>query len=43
MTRFPNPAVHGQDGEIEVHQWHELEDCDPSKAIDRYKRNEGFG
>lgn len=33
-TRFPNPAVHGQDGEIEVPPLYELKDFGPNEAID---------
>jgi hypothetical protein len=32
--RFPNPAVDGKDGEIEVRQLFELDDFAPSKALD---------
>jgi hypothetical protein len=35
--RFPNPAVDGREGEIEVRQLFELEDFGPSKAIDRFR------
>jgi hypothetical protein len=40
--RFPNPAVDGRDGEIEVRQLFELEDFGPSKATDRF-REMGIG
>jgi hypothetical protein len=36
--RFPNPAVDGKDGEIEVRQMFELEDYGPSDAVDRFAR-----
>ena len=35
--RFPNPAVDGQEGEIEVRQLFELEDFPPSEAIERFR------
>jgi hypothetical protein len=35
--RFPNPAVDGKDGEIEVRQLFELEDFGPSEAIERFR------
>ena len=35
--RFPNPAGHGLDGEIEVRQLFELEDFGPSKALERFR------
>ena len=35
--RFPNPAVDGKEGEIEVRQLFELEDFAPSEAIDRFR------
>ncbi len=35
--RFPNPAVDGKEGEIEVRQLFELEDFDPSEAIERFR------
>jgi hypothetical protein len=35
--RFPNPAIGGKEGEIEVRQLFELEDFGPSKAIDRFR------
>ena len=35
--RFPNPAVDGKAGEIEVRQLFELEDFEPSEAIDRFR------
>jgi len=40
--RFPNPAVDGKEGEIEVRQLFELEDFSPSKAIERF-RDMGVG
>jgi len=35
--RFPNPAMFGKDGEIEVRQLFELEDFGPSEAIERFR------
>ena len=35
--RFPNPAIGGKDGEIEVRQVFELEDFGPSEAVDRFR------
>jgi hypothetical protein len=35
--RFPNPAIGGKDGEIEVRQFFELEDFGPSEAVDRFR------
>ena len=45
--RFPNPAIGGKDGEIEVRQLFELEDFEPalgtkSEAIGRF-REMGIG
>ena len=40
--RFPNPAVDGKEGEIEVRQFFELEDFGPSEAVDRF-RDMGMG
>ncbi|WP_211163296.1 YciI family protein [Aromatoleum diolicum] len=34
---FPNPAVDGKQGEIEVRQLFELEDFGPSDAIERFR------
>jgi len=36
--RFPNPAIGGKDGEIEVRQLFELEEFAPSEAIDRFRK-----
>ena len=36
--RFPNPAVDGQEGEIEVRQLFELDDFGPSEAAERFRR-----
>jgi len=36
--RFPNPAVDGKEGEIEVRQLFELEDFAPSEAIGRFRK-----
>jgi hypothetical protein len=38
--RFPNPAVDGGQGEIEVRQFFELEDFGPSEAIERFRELE---
>jgi len=35
--RFPNPAGHGKEAEIEVRQLFELEDFAPSEAIERFR------
>jgi hypothetical protein len=35
--RFPNPAIDGKDGEIEVRQLFELEDFGPSEAVERFR------
>lgn len=35
--RFPNPAVDGNEGEIEVRQLFELEDFGPSDAVERFR------
>jgi hypothetical protein len=40
--RFPNPAVDGKAGEIEVRQLFELEDFGPSEAVERF-RDMGVG
>ncbi len=40
--RFPNPAVDGNEGEIEVRQLFELEDFGPSEAVERF-RDMGVG
>lgn len=36
--RFPNPRGEGQDCEIEVRQMFDLEDFEPSEAIERFRR-----
>src|SRR5256886_15679311 len=36
--RFPNPALDGKDGEIEVRQLFELDDFGPSEAVERFRR-----
>jgi len=36
--RFPNPALEGKDGEIEVRQLFELEDFGTSEAIERFRK-----
>jgi hypothetical protein len=38
--RFPNPAGEGKEGEIEVRQLFELEDFEPSAAIERFREME---
>jgi hypothetical protein len=40
--RFPNPAIGGKEGEIEVRQLFELEDFGPSEAVERF-RDMGVG
>ena len=35
--RFPNPAIDGQQGEIEVRQFFELEDFEPSESVERFR------
>ena len=35
--RFPNTAVDGKEGEIEVRQLFELEDFAPGEAVDRFR------
>lgn len=35
--RFPNPAVDGKEGEIEVRQLFELEDFAQGEAVDRFR------
>ena len=35
--RFPNPAVDGKEGEIEVRQLFELEDFAPGEAVERFR------
>jgi len=35
--RFPNPAIDGKAGEIEVRPFFELEDFGPSEAVDRFR------
>jgi hypothetical protein len=35
--RFPNPALNGKDGEIEVRQLFELDDFGPGQAVDRFR------
>jgi hypothetical protein len=40
--RFPNPAVNGKEGEIEVRQLFELEDFGSSEAVERF-REMGLG
>ena len=36
--RFPNPALDGTDGEIEVRQLFELDDFGPSEAVERFRK-----
>jgi hypothetical protein len=40
--RFPNPAIDGKDGEIEIRQLFELEDFGLSDAVERF-REMGIG
>jgi hypothetical protein len=35
--RFPNPAVDGSEGEIEVRQLFDLDDFGPSAAVERFR------
>jgi hypothetical protein len=36
--RFPNPAGEGKEAEIEVRQLYELDDFEPTEAVDRFRR-----
>jgi hypothetical protein len=36
--RFPNPAMEGKDGEIEVRQLFELDDFGSGESIDRFRK-----
>jgi hypothetical protein len=36
--RFPNPAVDGKEGQIEVRQLFELEDFGPSEAVEQFRK-----
>jgi hypothetical protein len=36
--RFPNPALDGTEGEIEVRQLFELDDFGPSEAVERFRK-----
>lgn len=36
--RFPNPAIDGGQGEIEVRPFFELDDFGPSEAVDRFRQ-----
>lgn len=38
VRRFPNPAVDGGEGEIEVRQLFELEDLGSSEAVERFRQ-----
>ena len=38
--RFPNPALEGKDGEIEVRQLFELDDFGPSEQVERFRELE---
>ncbi len=40
--RFPNPAIEGKRGEIEVRPFFDLEDFGPSEAVERF-REMGIG
>jgi hypothetical protein len=41
--RFPNPAVDGRKGEIEVRRLFELDDFDPGEEIERFRELEARG
>ena len=36
--RFPNPALDGTEGEVEVRQLFELDDFGPSEAVERFRK-----
>ena len=38
--RFPNPALDGTEGEIEIRQLFELDDFGPSEAVERFRKME---
>ena len=38
--RFPNPAIDGKEGEIEVRQLFDLEDFGPSEAVENFRKLE---
>lgn len=38
--RFPNPAINGKEGEIEVRQLFDLEDFGPSEAVENFRKLE---
>jgi hypothetical protein len=38
--RFPNPAIGGKEGEVEVRQLFELDDFAPSDSIERFRKIE---
>ncbi len=38
--RFPNPSIDGKEGEIEVRQLFELEDFEPGRGIERFRKME---
>ena len=38
VRRYPNPALDGKAGEIEVRQLFELDDLGPSEAVERFRR-----
>lgn len=40
--RFPNPAVDGNEGEIEVRPFFELDDLGPSEAVERFREIRGW-
>ena len=40
VRRFPNPALDGKEGEIEVRQLFELEDFGKGDAVERFKKME---
>ncbi len=39
--RYPNPSIDGGEAELEVRQFFELEDFDPSEAVERFRKMEG--
>jgi hypothetical protein len=41
--KFPNPTLHGSDCHIEVRRVYELEDFEPSEAVQRFREMPGNG
>jgi hypothetical protein len=37
---FPNPAIDGREGEVEVRQLFEMDDFGPSEAVERFREME---